>query len=165
MRKREFSILLLIIAYILLVGSLNPTFLSGDTLSLLLKASVILIILAIGQSFVLLTAQIDVSVGSVMGLGAAVCGVLLTTGVQLIWVFLIVILLGAIIGLLNGLGVTVGKIPSIIMTLGMLGIIRGCMILYTNYLMLHYQELEILEVFLQIHLMEEETTQWVLKNN
>ena len=122
----------MIIAYILLVGSLNPTFLSGDTLSLLLKASVILIILAIGQSFVLLTAQIDVSVGSVMGLGAAVCGVLLTTGVQLIWVFLIVILLGAIIGLLNGLGVTVGKIPSIIMTLGMLGIIRGCMILYTK---------------------------------
>ncbi len=76
LKMRELSIVLLMVAYILFVGAFNHDFLAGDSLSLLVKASVILIVMAIGQSFVLLTSNIDVSVGSIMGLSAAVCGVL-----------------------------------------------------------------------------------------
>jgi AI-2 transport system permease protein len=132
LKSRELSILLLLAAYFLIVGSINHGFVTGDSLTLVVKASVILVIMAIGQSFVLFTANIDVSVGSIMGLSAAVCGVLLTSGLN-VWVVIIAVLLvGVITGLINGVGVSYLKIPSIIMTLGMLGVIRGFMLIYTE---------------------------------
>lgn len=132
LKSREISIIILLIAYMLFVGSINQEFLTADSFTLLVKASVILLIMAIGQSFVLFTSNIDVSVGSVMGLSAAVCGVLLTSGYSVWAVVPIVLGVGATIGLVNGIGVAYFKIPSIIMTLGMLGIIRGSMLLYTK---------------------------------
>jgi AI-2 transport system permease protein len=132
LKARELSIVILMVAYILFVGAFNHDFISGDSISLLVKASVILIVMAIGQTFVLLTSNIDVSVGSTMGLSAAVCGVFLTNGHSLWVVVPIVILLGTVIGLLNGIGVSFFRIPSIIMTLGMLGVVRGFMLLYTK---------------------------------
>lgn len=131
-KTREISIAILMIAYILLVGTINSEFITGDTLSLLIKASVILLVMAIGQSFVLFTSNIDVSVGSIMGLSAAVCGVLLTSGYHVGFVVPTVLIVGAFIGLINGIGVSYLKIPSIIMTLGMLGIVRGAMLIYTK---------------------------------
>jgi AI-2 transport system permease protein len=132
LKSRELSILLLMVAYSIFVGSFNQEFLTGDSLSLMVKASVILLIMAVGQSFVLLTSNIDVSVGSVMGLSAAVCGVFLTSGLNIWVVVLVVLLVGGMAGLINGIGVAYFKIPSIIMTLGMLGVIRGVMLIYTE---------------------------------
>jgi AI-2 transport system permease protein len=132
LKSRELSILLLMVAYSIFVGSFNQEFLTGDSLSLMVKASVILLIMAVGQSFVLLTSNIDVSVGSVMGLSAAVCGVFLTSGLNVWVVVLVVLLVGGMAGLINGIGVAYFKIPSIIMTLGMLGVIRGVMLIYTE---------------------------------
>ncbi|MBS4208231.1 sugar ABC transporter permease [Bacillus sp. FJAT-50079] len=131
MKIRELSILLFMIVFFIFVGSVNHEFIAGDTISLLVKASVILLVMAIGQSFVLYTANIDVSVGSIMGLSAAVCGVLLTSNVNIGLVIPIVLLVGAAVGIINGVGVAYFKIPSIIMTLGMLGIIRGAMLIFT----------------------------------
>lgn len=132
LKARELSIVLLLFAYILFVSSMNTDFFSMDSFSLLIKASVILLVLAVGQSFVLFTSNIDVSVGSIMGLSGAVCGVLLTSGVD-IWIVLPVILfVGGLVGLVNGIGVSYLKVPSIIMTLGMLGVIRGIMLIYTK---------------------------------
>ncbi|MGF2616328.1 sugar ABC transporter permease [Rossellomorea vietnamensis] len=132
LKTRELSIVLLMVAYILLVGAVNPDFLAGDSLSLLVKASVILIVMAIGQSFVLLTSNIDVSVGSIMGFSAAICGTLLTSGLSPWLMVPIVLIVGGAIGFLNGIGVSFFRIPSIIMTLGMLGVVRGSMLLYTE---------------------------------
>lgn len=132
LKARELSILLFMILFFVVVGSINHEFIAGATISLMVKASVILLVMAIGQSFVLFTSNIDVSVGSIMGFAAAVCGVLLTSGYNIWLVFFAVVLVGAVIGLVNGIGVSYFKIPSIIMTLGMLGIIRGIMLLYTE---------------------------------
>jgi AI-2 transport system permease protein len=132
LKTRELSILLLMAAYLIIVGSINQEFVTGDSLTLMVKASVILLIMAIGQSFVLFTGNIDVSVGSIMGLSAAVCGVFLTSGFNVWIVMLVVLFVGGIAGLINGVGVAYLKIPSIIMTLGMLGVIRGFMLIYTE---------------------------------
>jgi AI-2 transport system permease protein len=132
LKERELSLILLMVLFFIIVGSVNNDFISGDTISLMVKASVILLVMAVGQSFVLFTSNIDVSVGSVMGLSAAICGVLLTGGYNIWLVILLVILIGIIIGIINGLGVAYFKVPSIIMTLGMLGIVRGVMLLYTE---------------------------------
>lgn len=132
LKARELSILLLMVVFFIIVGLNNHEFVTGATISLMVKASVILLVMAIGQSFVLFTSNIDVSVGSIMGLSAAVCGILLTSGYHAWMVILAVLFVGTIVGFVNGIGVAFFKVPSIIMTLGMLGIIRGIMLLYTE---------------------------------
>ena len=132
MKAREVSIVILIIVFIGIVGSINSKFVTGNSLILLLSSSIILLVLAVGQSFVLLTADIDVSVGSTMGISAAVCGLLLTSGVSG-WVTAAAVLgVGLAAGLFNGIGVAFFKIPAIIMTLGTLGILRGLMLILTG---------------------------------
>lgn len=132
LKMHETSIILLLLMYIAIVGIINPSFIQFNSLSLLIKSSVILVMLAIGQSFVLFTKNIDVSVGSSMGLSAAVCGMLLTDGYHASLSILAAILLGAILGFINGIGVAKFRVPAIIMTLGMLGVIRGAMLIFTG---------------------------------
>jgi AI-2 transport system permease protein len=132
MKAREVSIMILIIAFIGIVGAINSKFVTGNSLILLVSSSIILLILAIGQSFVLLTAEIDVSVGSTMGISAAVCGLLLTNGVSGWLAAIVVLFVGILAGVFNGIGVAYLKIPAIIMTLGTLGILRGLMIILTG---------------------------------
>lgn len=131
-KMHETSIIILLLIYIALVGMINPSFVQFSSLSLIMKSSLILVTLAIGQSFVLFTKNIDVSVGSIMGLSAAVCGMFLTNGNSILISIIAAILLGAVIGMINGIGVTMFRVPAIIMTLGMLGIIRGTMLIYTG---------------------------------
>jgi len=132
LKMHETSIILLLLMYIAIIGIINPSFIQFNSLSLLIKSSVILVVLAIGQSFVLFTKNIDVSVGSSMGLSAAVCGMLLTDGYHASLSILAAILLGAILGFINGIGVAKFRVPAIIMTLGMLGVIRGAMLIFTG---------------------------------
>ncbi|WP_459502697.1 ABC transporter permease subunit [Bacillus sp. C1] len=131
-KMHETSILILLLIYIALVGMMNPSFVQFSSLSLIMKSSLILVLLVIGQSFVLFTKNIDVSVGSTMGLSAAVCGIFLTNGHSTFISIIAAILLGVVIGLINGIGVTKFRVPAIIMTLGMLGMIRGTMLIYTG---------------------------------
>jgi AI-2 transport system permease protein len=131
-RMRELSISLLLAAYLLIVGLINPDFLSASSLSSLLNNSLILLVLAVGQTFVLLTAEIDVSIGSTMGISAVLCGMLLLLGTPIWLMIVLVMLAGILIGWCNGIGVTLWRIPSIIMTLGMLGLIRGLMLVVTD---------------------------------
>ncbi|EJS69785.1 MULTISPECIES: ABC transporter permease subunit [Bacillus] len=131
-KMHETSIILLLLIYIAIVGMINPSFVQLNSLSLMMKSSVILVVLAIGQSFVLFTKNIDVSVGSIMGLSAAVCGMLLSDGYNAFLSITAAILLGAIIGFANGIGVAKFRVPAIIMTLGMLGVIRGAMLIFTG---------------------------------
>lgn len=132
LKMHETSIITLLLIYIAIVGMINPSFIQFNSLSLMVKSSVILVVLAIGQSFVLFTKNIDVSVGSSMGLSAAVCGMLLTDGYHASLSILAAIILGAILGFINGIGVAKFRVPAIIMTLGMLGIIRGAMLIFTG---------------------------------
>lgn len=131
-KMHETSIILLLLIYIAIVGMINPSFVQLNSLSLMMKSSVILVVLAIGQSFVLFTKNIDVSVGSIMGLSAAVCGMLLSDGYNAFLSITAAILLGTIIGFANGIGVAKFRVPAIIMTLGMLGVIRGAMLIFTG---------------------------------
>ncbi|MGE6539220.1 ABC transporter permease subunit [Bacillus luti] len=131
-KMHETSIILLLLIYIAVVGMINPSFVQFNSLSLVMKSSVILVVLAIGQSFVLFTKNIDVSVGSIMGISAAVCGMMLTNEYSAFFSILAAILLGSIIGFINGIGVAKFRVPAIIMTLGMLGVIRGAMLIFTG---------------------------------
>jgi ribose transport system permease protein len=88
---------------------------------------------ALGQTFVILTGGVDLSIPWVLN-GAAV---LLTTfahgsSATMAWLVPVLLAGGAVIGLINGIGVTLLRIPPIIMTLGMSSVVEGALLLYTN---------------------------------
>lgn len=131
-KSREVSSLFFLIAMFLLVGAVNPSFLTPDNLITSFNSSVMYILLSVGISFVLMTGEIDVSIGSTLGLCAAYIATNVRDGKSLYIAIPVTLLIGAFIGLVNGFAVAKLKIPSIIMTLGTMGIIRGIIYIYTN---------------------------------
>jgi AI-2 transport system permease protein len=128
----ELSSLSFVIILFLFVGLINPVFLSRDNILLILNDSVVFTMLAVGTSFVIITGEIDVSIGAVTGLCAAVVGSLIRDGMAWAPAIVFTLSLGLLCGLVNALGFMFLKIPSIIITLGTSGIIRGIIYVYTG---------------------------------
>jgi rhamnose transport system permease protein len=133
-RVRELGILVVLALLIAVTGILEPRFLETDSLRNLALNASIFAILAAGQTLVLITRNVDLSVGSVLGLSAYLAGDLLSNnqGMSLVLVFVLGIALGAACGLLNGVLVTVGQVPALVVTLGTLYAYRGIAFLWTN---------------------------------
>lgn len=132
LKQREMVSILFIIALFTIVGAFNPQFLEFNNIFQIINNSGVYAIVAIGMCFVLFTGEIDVSIGAIVGLAAAVTGKLLNSGASIVVAFIVAIFVGILIGILNAIGVVYFKIPSIIMTLGMMGIVRGFQYIYTN---------------------------------
>lgn len=131
-KSRELSTLIILVIFFLLIGAVNRNYLAPKNLMLILSGSVMYISLAIGMAFVLLIKEVDVSVGATLGFTAAVSATLLRGGISLAVVIPVALLIGAAIGIVNGYGVTAFRVPSIIMTLGTMGVIRGVITIYTG---------------------------------
>ncbi len=132
LRSRELVVLVILFALVGAVGLINPAFAKVDALLGIVDASLILILIAVGQTFVILTRGIDVSVGAIVGLGAVVLGTLLNNGVALEVGILLALLVGVVCGAINGIGVAIFRVPPIIMTLGAMGVYRGLMFVITG---------------------------------
>ncbi|MCI6607723.1 MAG: ABC transporter permease [Mitsuokella jalaludinii] len=89
-------------------------------------------LVAVGMAFTLFIGEIDVSVGANLGIVATVVGSMLRDGAPVPAAVLVGVLIGAAVGLINGWGVAIMRAPSLIFTLGICGILRGLMYLYTN---------------------------------
>lgn len=130
----EYGVLLMVwIALLLLFGSLSQNFLTASTFQTLANSIPTLTVVAVGMTLVLIIGGIDLSVGSVLGLGGAVMGVAM---VDWHWSFLasaaLCALIGLCAGLVNGWVSVRLAIPSFIVTLGMLEIARGLAYLATR---------------------------------
>lgn len=132
LKNRELSALLAILALFVVLVALNPAYLSLQTLGMIFASSQILILLALGAGLVMLTRNIDVSVGSIVGLCAIAVGVALNNGYGLPVAILFALAIGALAGAFNGLLVVGLRIPAIVATLGTLGLWRGAMLLWTG---------------------------------
>ena len=110
----------------------SDQFLTGPNLANLARQVAIFGIIAVGELLVILTAGIDLSVGSVLGLAGCTAAELLFHGVPVPLAILGGLAVGAVAGLVNGLLVAYGKLPPFIVTLGMLGIARGIVLVFTN---------------------------------
>ncbi len=131
-RSREFLVLVLLIAMILAVSTVNKAVLYPITLINIVNSSIFLMLIAIGQMFVILTRGIDVSVGATAGLAAVIFGFALNAGIPLPIAMLLTLLTGLAGGMVNAVGVAFIGIPPIIMTLGTLGVYRGFMRVLTG---------------------------------
>ena len=129
LKARETTSFLFLAALFLLVGIINPSFLTLSNISACFNTSVVYTLIAVGMAFAIFVGEIDVSVGSNLGLVAAVVGTMIQNGSNWFAAFAVGICIGAVVGLINGWGVAVMKIPSLIFTLGTNGILRGMMYL------------------------------------
>lgn len=115
------------------VGALmSPHFLTGSNLLNVSRQMAIVGILGIGMTFVILTAGIDLSVGSILGFSAIAGATMLAGGLPWPLACLLALLAGGLIGALNGLGITRGGVQPFIMTLAMLVIARGVTMTYSD---------------------------------
>jgi len=138
LRARAVLVLLMLLV---LFSWLAPSFLTTNNLSILAKHVAISAILAIGMTFVVLAGGIDLSVGSVAGLGGMVAGYILTQGITVAGTQhfppVVVAILGAlavclVVGLFNGWLVAKAGVAPFIATLGTLYIARGAALLMSN---------------------------------
>ncbi|HEY0791606.1 MAG TPA: hypothetical protein VGD78_11130 [Chthoniobacterales bacterium] len=125
----------LIVAFIVVlagVTSVNRGFIEPGNLVDILFNSSYIGVAAVGMTMVILCGHIDISIGAALGVCATVAGKLAVGGMPLPAVFLIAIVTGGVIGLVNGLLVAYGRIPAIVTTLGMASILKGGLILTTG---------------------------------
>ncbi|MHB6395349.1 autoinducer 2 ABC transporter permease LsrC [Klebsiella pneumoniae] len=134
LKNRELSAFFAIVALFVVLVALNPAYFSLQTLAMIFASSQILCLLALGATLVMLTRNIDVSVGSTVGLCAIAVGVALNNGYGLATAiaFAFALAIGALAGAFNGLLVVGLRIPAIVATLGTLGLYRGVMLLWTG---------------------------------
>ena len=131
LRSRELSIFLVLVAVVVLATTKNNGFLfSSDGWRNFLLNPSILLLLAVGQAVVIITRNVDLSVGSTMALTAYLTGRLFVEqpNIPIVVVVLACLALGAALGLVNGLLVAYGKVPALVITLGTLYIYRGIML-------------------------------------
>ncbi|ELA3042534.1 autoinducer 2 ABC transporter permease LsrC [Klebsiella pneumoniae] len=132
LKNRELSAFFAIVALFVVLVALNPAYFSLQTLAMIFSSSQILCLLALGATLVMLTRNIDVSVGSTVGLCAIAVGVALNNGYGLATAIAFALAIGALAGAFNGLLVVGLRIPAIVVTLGTLGLYRGVMLLWTG---------------------------------
>ena len=132
LKNRELSAFFAIVALFVVLVALNPAYFSLQTLAMIFASSQILCLLALGATLVMLTRNIDVSVGSTVGLCAISVGVALNNGYGLATAIAFALAIGALAGAFNGLLVVGLRIPAIVATLGTLGLYRGIMLLWTG---------------------------------
>lgn len=128
LRSREIAVGVVLLLVIAATTVKNHHFLFGSNSwrDLLLTPS-ILLILAVGQTAVVITRNVDLSVGSVLGLTAYLTGRIFIAhpGTPVILVFLIGLAFGGVLGLINGVLVAWGRVPALVITLGTMYIYRG----------------------------------------
>lgn len=134
-RSREASILLILLLVIAVTTAKTPSFLfSGNSWRDLLLTPAILILLAVGEAAVIITRNVDLSVGSVLGLTAYLTGRLFVDhpGLPIVLVVLAGVAAGTALGLVNGLVVGFARVPALVITLGTLYIYRGIVLTWAG---------------------------------
>ncbi|WP_019147454.1 ABC transporter permease [Timonella senegalensis] len=132
LKSRESITVIGALGFIAIIGIAQPSFVAFSNLARVANSTVILALLTAGVAVVIITRNIDVSVGSTMALSGIVAGLLLKNGMPIPLVVLLTLVLGAALGAINGIGVSIGRVPSIVMTLGTLGAYRGISFMITG---------------------------------
>lgn len=133
LRVRFLGVLVFLVLLVIAFSALSPRFFTFDNGRSILFTAAILAIAAAGQALVVLTGNLDLSVGSIMGVTAYVVFDISGSNPWLQpWVVLLAAVIGAVLGAINGFLVAVLQIPSIVATLGTLSIYRGFVSFYAN---------------------------------
>ena len=129
----KYMMLLVLLLTCLIISIIKPVFLTTMNLTNVLRQVSMIGIIAVGMTFVILSAQLDLSVGSIVALiGCLASGLQVRSHMATSLAVILTLLLALVIGLISGIIITKLKVHSFIVTLGMLSIVRGFMLLYTK---------------------------------
>lgn len=129
---RQFGTLIGLLGLSIVLWILTPYFLTVSNLLNVAQQTSINAIIAVGMTFVIITAGIDLSVGSLVAFSGVVLASALQAAIPLPIAILIGLVVGAFCGLVNGVLITHGRLPPFISTLGMMSVARGAALLYTG---------------------------------
>ncbi len=127
LRAREFGIFVVIAVVFIATTLKNHNFASANSVQQLLTGAALIALLGVGETLVIITRNVDLSVGSVVGLSAYLVGTTFKhhPHFPVLLGFVLGIAIGAVVGAINGLITTVTQVPSLVVTLAMLYIVRG----------------------------------------
>jgi ribose transport system permease protein len=129
---RQFGTLIGLFGLVLIFWILSPYFLTVSNLLNITQQTSINAIIAVGMTFVIISAGIDLSVGSIMAFSGVVMASCLHAGLPIALAVIIGLFIGFLCGLVNGLLISYGNLPPFIATLGMMSVARGAALLYTD---------------------------------
>ena len=127
LRARTFGIVGVLALFVLITTALEPRFLGAGNIRFILSETSLYALVAVGETLVVLTRNVDLSVGSVVGLSAYVSANMFQAhhGIPIPVVFLVGLGIGLACGITTGVITAIGRVPSLVVTLAMLYIIRG----------------------------------------
>src|SRR5438270_2535472 len=125
--RREASVAIAIIALAIVLAIIAPGYFTRENLSDLLLANMPVLIIALGMMLIILTGQIDISVGSIFAVCSVAAGVFAKSGLPLPLAGLAACLIGAALGALNGALIAYVNIPSIVVTLATMVALRDAL--------------------------------------
>ena len=130
--SQEMVLLLSLLALFVIVGSINPRYVAERNLYSIFLGNAYIAVAAIGMSMVIISGNIDISVGSLIGVLATLSGTLAVSGYPILVCWLAPLIAGAVVAAFMGFLVAYFRIPSIVVTLGMLSILKGGLISVTG---------------------------------
>jgi ribose transport system permease protein len=129
---KKYNLLVLLLLFMTIGSLLSSKFLSAQNLLNLLQQSSVVGIVALGMTFVIIVAGIDLSVGSILALSCMTVAMMVTSGMNSFLAIIFSILAGCVLGLMNGIISTKLKVPAFIATLAMMVAAKGLALLLTD---------------------------------
>lgn len=130
--SQELVLLLVVIALFVVVGGINPRFVAERNVLNIFNGNAYIAVAAVGMTLVIISRNIDISVGSLIGVLGTISGAMAVNGYPIWASWLVPVLLGGVVGALIGFLVAYLRIPAIVVTLGLLSILKGGLITVTN---------------------------------
>ncbi|MBR5287759.1 MAG: ABC transporter permease [Clostridia bacterium] len=131
-KARWMSSLIFLLLLFVITGIADPSFLKYSSIISCFNTATMYTLLAVGIAFVIMTGEIDVSIGATLGITAAMTGMIAQQGGSVISMLAACLATGAAVGLVNGLGVAYFGVPSLIFTLGTNSVVRGLIYILTD---------------------------------
>src|SRR6266700_5447503 len=130
--SQEALLAIAVVGLAIAVGLYNPRFLATRNLSDMLLGNAYIAVAAVGMSMVIISGNIDISAGSLIGVLATISGTLAVDGAPIVVTWLAPLVVGMLIMALQGAIIAYLRIPAIVVTLGMLSILKGGLISVTG---------------------------------
>lgn len=128
----ELLVALAILVLLLVVGGINPRFVSARNMTSVFSGNAYIAVAAIGMTMVIVTRQIDLSVGALIGVLATISGTIAVSGAPIWMAWAAPVLCGVLVNAVTGVLVAYAGIPSIVVSLGMMAILQGGLISVTG---------------------------------
>ncbi|WP_027531324.1 ABC transporter permease [Bradyrhizobium sp. WSM3983] len=130
--SQEALLAIAVIGLAIVVGLYNPRFLAARNLSDVLLGNAYIAVAAVGMSMVIISGNIDISVGALIGVLATISGTLAVNGAPIVVAWLAALVAGVVVMALQGVIIAYLRIPAIVVTLGMLSVLKGGLISVTG---------------------------------